>query len=73
MMFCLKIIVSIHVLIVSLVGLYLWAILNGIIPPAPKELIVEDKWFGEGERVKNEDIQVHPFTIRVEDEVTISH
>ena len=67
--FCLRLILALHALtLLTVVGVF-WAVLNGHLPPTPEVPVIEEKWFGPGDRVK-EDEAIRPFKIKVEEEVS---
>ena len=67
--FCLRFIVALHALTALTVFGLLWAVLNGHLPPVPETPEIEAKWFGKGQRTK-EDTAVRPFKVNVDDKVS---
>lgn len=64
----LTVIVSVQILLALIVTGLFWAVYSDKLPPLPPVPEVPEKWFGSGQRTK-EDPAVRPFAVKIEDGV----
>jgi len=65
--FCLRVIISGHLLALALFSFLLWAVMTDRLAPHLPEKVpeIEDVWFGAGTQPRNEDISIKPFKIKI--------
>ena len=64
----LKLVLLVHVAAAVGGAALLWAVLTDRYPPTPEVPDIPQRWFGKGDRVK-EDPAIEPFQIKVDDKV----
>ena len=63
-----KFVLFLHLAAAVLIAGLMFGIATNRIPPPPEAPVIEDKWFGKGQRVK-EDESIRPFKIEVDNKV----